>query len=135
MRLRIEKHRAERMDRFQIIEEPLDLASAVAKIPAGSRAAVIDCLTVWLGNLFYHYPDTSEAMHAHLDRFESALGKGAAELFIVTNEVGWGIVPADAISRRYQEIAGWLNRRIAAKADRVYLCVCGIPTVIKETCA
>jgi adenosylcobinamide kinase/adenosylcobinamide-phosphate guanylyltransferase len=129
MRSRIEKHRAERGDSFATIEVPLALAGALLRIPADCGVAVVDCLTVWLGNLMHRH-GTTESL-AEVDAFLAALGECACDLIIVTNELGMGVVPDNAMAREFRDSAGRLNQRMAAVADEVVLLVSGVPLVVK----
>ncbi len=132
MARRIEAHQLERGDEWVTVEEPVDLARAIKGIPSSMSAdatvVVVDCLTVWLGNLFHK---ESDAIDARIDSLVAAIASCPHELVIVTNEIGWGIVPADAETRRFRDIAGRLNQRVGRIATRVELVVCGIPVVIK----
>ena len=131
MRERIEKHREERAGFFKTIEEPYDLASALRHLPEGTRVACIDCLTVWLGNLMHRYADDRQQLDIAINSFLDALHRTPCDLLVVTNETGWGIVPENALAREFRDIAGGINRRVASIAEHVYLCVCGIPVVVK----
>ncbi len=127
---RIRRHQEERKDRFATMEEPLDLAGAVRRIPEGTGVAVIDCMTVWLGNLMHHQNVESEDAPS-IAAFLDAISMPPCDVVIVTNEVGSGLVPPDAMSRRFRDIAGYLNRKIASVADEVYLVACGLPLKLK----
>lgn len=127
---RIRRHQEERADRFQTLEEPLDLAGALRKIPEGTDVVLIDCLTVWLGNLMHkngQQPDPYEEVHAFLKTLETP----PCNLVIVTNELGSGIIPHDAMTRCYRDHAGWLNQDVAKRADNVLLVACGLPLALK----
>ena len=116
MSARIAKHRAERDSAFQTIEEPLELARAIST--AECDAMVVDCLTLWLSNLMHRGQDrTDETIAAARDQ--------SAELIVVTNEVGCGIVPENALAREFRDRAGILNQRFAEAADEVYWMVFG----------
>ena len=128
MRERIARHKRERADSFMCIEEPLDLAAALQKVPTGVEAVVIDCLAVWVGNLMHHQPSRE---HEFIERFIDGIGQIAFDLILVTNEVGMGIVPDNEMSRKYRDLLGTVNQRIAAVAHEVILMVSGIPLVIK----
>ncbi|MCL4234506.1 MAG: bifunctional adenosylcobinamide kinase/adenosylcobinamide-phosphate guanylyltransferase [Deltaproteobacteria bacterium] len=132
MARRIEEHQAERGDEWVTVEEPIDLARAVRGIPssasADATAVVVDCLTVWLGNLFHDEPDNVEA---RIDSLVAAVASSPHDLIIVSNEIGWGIVPADAETRLFRDVAGRLNQRVARIATHVELVVSGIPVTIK----
>ncbi|MFO7871148.1 MAG: bifunctional adenosylcobinamide kinase/adenosylcobinamide-phosphate guanylyltransferase [Kiritimatiellia bacterium] len=130
MAARIERHRSGRGDSFETIEEPLDPAGALARLPAGTDAALIDCLTVWVGNLMHKYGKETPSCREISD-FLEAVRKPPCELVIVTNETGMGIVPANEASRQYRDIAGRLNQDVATLADRVVFTLSGIPVQIK----
>jgi len=90
---------------------------------------LVDCLTLWLSNLMLAGAD----VEAEIVRLESALTAIAAPVVLVSNEVGFGIVPENALARRFRDAQGRLNQRMAARADRVVLMVAGLPLVVKET--
>ncbi len=127
---RIARHRIERAERFTTLEEPLDLAGALSRVPPDAGVALIDCLTVWLGNLMHRHGPQPEP-YAELDAFATALLHPPCPLIIVTNEVGSGIVPGDRESRCFRDHAGWLNQRVALLASRVILVACGLPLALK----
>jgi len=126
MAARIAEHRARRGVQWQTLEAPRDLAAALAAVPAGA-AVVIDCLTLWLSNVMLAGAD----LEAETGRFEHALGGCTGPVILVANEVGLGIVPENALARRFRDAAGRLNQRLAAVADRVVLLVAGIPKKVK----
>ena len=128
MRTRIDRHRAERGDRWTTIEAPMDLTGALAGLTADD-AVVVDCLTLWLSNL----------MHAEIDIGASvrdlviALAACPARVWLVGNEVGQGIVPDNALARRFRDEAGWMHQRLAAAADAVFRIVAGLPLRLKPS--
>ena len=126
MRARIGEHRARRGAGWRVIEAPRDLAGALTARSDGS-AMLVDCLTLWLSNLMLAQRD----IDAEMDRLEAALSGIARPLVLVSNEVGLGIVPDNALARRFRDAQGRLNQRIAARADRVVLMVAGLPLVVK----
>ena len=130
MKERIERHRRERGDLFATVEEPLDLAGAIGSLPSDTGVALVDCLTVWLGNLFHHLGEVDLEYPAIRD-FLKILEEPPFPLILVTNEVGMGLVPPDALSRRFRDLAGLLNQEVARRAHRVVFTLCGIPMVIK----
>jgi len=130
MARRIFRHKQERGDAFTTIEEPIRLAEALSGVPEDTQVAVIDCITVWLGNLI-HYCKIDEENCTPVDRFLEVLESPPCNVVIVTNEVGMGLVPADAVSRIYRDLIGSVNRRIATIADEVFFAVSGIPFKIK----
>jgi adenosylcobinamide kinase/adenosylcobinamide-phosphate guanylyltransferase len=131
MRARIARHREEREERFVTIEEPLDLAGAIRGLAGRADVVIVDCLTVWLGNLMHHRGADSPE-YREIDELLAALSSPPCEILLVTNEVGMGIIPIDAMTRRYRDLAGIINQRTAACADRVILMVSGIPVIIKQ---
>lgn len=124
MQERIARHRAERGPHWTTVEAPLDLVGALAALPAG-QVVLVDCLTLWLSNL----------MHAGRDLEAETAALGAAlrgrPVILIANEVGLGIVPDNALARRFRDEAGTLNQRVAARADRVVFMVAGLPMEAK----
>lgn len=127
MKERIAAHQKDRADRFITIEEPLDLAQAIQDLPASVEVCVVDCLTVWLGNLLYHKRDTSQ----EIQKLVAILKNPPCDILLVTNETGLGIIPSDAESRAFRDIAGWMNQDIAAISKNVILLVAGLPLALK----
>ena len=130
MRARIEKHREDRGEEFLTVEEPLDLARALGSLPDGIEVAVVDCLTVWLGNLVHRHEGEAGGF-PEVPAFVEVLRDPPCDLIIVTNEVGMGIVPANELARRFRDLAGTVNQAIATLADEVVLMVSGVPLVVK----
>jgi adenosylcobinamide kinase / adenosylcobinamide-phosphate guanylyltransferase len=128
---RITSHQQERGEHFMTIEEPYSLAEALKKVPVNTSIVVIDCLTVWVGNLMYRSENDAEGINQEINRFLEVLRTMSTDCICVTNEVGMGIVPENRDARFFRDIAGMVNRRVAALADHVFLCVCGIPHAIK----
>jgi len=126
MTARIAEHRGRRGGQWQTVEAPVDLAGAIANAPA-SAVVLVDCLTLWLNNLMFKGRD----IDAETQRLETALAARQAAAVLVSNEVGSGIVPDNAEARRFRDLQGRLNQRIAARADRVVLLVAGLPMVVK----
>lgn len=124
---RIAAHRAERGAGWTTIEEALDLASVVRRLAEDSRPILIDCLTLWLSNLMHRDRDVGDATAALL----TVLDERRGETVLVSNEVGLGIVPDNALARRFRDAQGTLNRRIAARADRVVFMAAGLPLTLK----
>jgi adenosylcobinamide kinase/adenosylcobinamide-phosphate guanylyltransferase len=133
---RIRRHREERDGRWHTLEEPVDLAGALRRLPAGTDLAVVDCLTVWLGNLVHRRGEAG--LTEDLGDFPEiaalleALSHPPCPLMLVTNEVGFGIIPGNAMARAFSGLAGRLNQAVAARADRVLLVVSGLPLVLKS---
>jgi adenosylcobinamide kinase/adenosylcobinamide-phosphate guanylyltransferase len=129
MRARIDRHRADRPDGWVTIEEPLDLAGGVGAA-APDDLLVVDCLTTWLGNVMFHDPllDVDAAVAAML----AAVAARTGHTVVITNEVGLGIVPGDAITREYRDVLGRINRELVAAADAAYLIVAGQALALSE---
>lgn len=130
MRRRIAAHQVERGRQFHTIEEPRNLAAAMTRIPAGTEVILVDCLTVWLGNLM-HANGSDKTWHPEIDEWLAVLKAPPANLVLVTNEVGMGLVPDTAMGRRFRDIQGTLNQKVAALADTVVFVACGLPLLLK----
>ena len=125
---RIRHHRSQRSDRFTTHECPHDLAGELSRLNQAGRTLLVDCLTLWLGHWIEADPDLwQEQRQALLDRLVDM----RAELILVSNEVGLGVVPMGALSRRFVDEAGWLHQDIAQRADRVTFVVAGLPQRLK----
>ena len=124
---RIAAHRARRGASWRTIEAPRDLAHSLRTCKAAP--VLVDCLTLWLSNLMLAGADIDAAF----DRLHDALTTINAPVVTVANEVGSGIVPDHALGRRFRDMQGLLNQRIAARADRVVLVVAGLPLALKGT--
>ena len=130
MKQRIEAHRKERRNSFVTIEEPLNIADAVVSLGDDVEVIVVDCLTVWLGNVL-HKNAENPSKPVEIDSFLEILGNPPCDMFIVTNEVGMGIVPHNELARKFRDIAGFVNQQVARIADSVVFMVSGIPVIIK----
>jgi len=133
-RKRIEIHRKNRDPRFKTTEESINLASALEQSFSAGHAAVLECITTWLGNIFFKLPQTERESFAlsELDVVFSLLeARRENILFIVSNELGLGLVPPDTENRSYRDIHGRLNQRIAGRADEAYFIISGIPMRLK----
>jgi adenosylcobinamide kinase/adenosylcobinamide-phosphate guanylyltransferase len=124
---RIARHKAERSSEWTSFEEPLDIASLIRKIDKEHAVLLIDCLTLWVTNLMLGGRDTK----AEGDTLLHALCSCRAEVFIVSNEVGLGIVPDNALARQFRDEAGRLNQKVASIADEVYFMAAGLPLKMK----
>jgi adenosylcobinamide kinase/adenosylcobinamide-phosphate guanylyltransferase len=124
---RIAVHLAERGERWTNLEAPLDLAGALNSLAPG-EIAVVDCLTLWLSNSMLAEDDNHGA---RLDALPVAISECPARLWLVSNEVGWGVVPDNALARRFRDEAGRLHQRVAEMAQEVVLVVAGLPLVLK----
>lgn len=127
MRERIARHRADRGPNWQAVEAPLELAEAIATQNAPDNVLLVDCLTLWLTNMMLAERDVSAAV----DRLTAAIAEVKGQLILVSNEVGWGIVPDNALARRFRDEAGRVNQRVAAAVDEAQLLVAGLPIRLK----
>lgn len=125
MEERIVRHRAERRGEWHTVEAPLDLVPAVTH--AASGTVLVDCCTLWLSNLILAEREVEAEIHALV----AALTRCPANVHLVSNEVGSGIVPDYPLGRRFRDEQGRLNQRLAAAADRVELIVAGLPLSLK----
>lgn len=122
MRARIDAHRAERPN-WPTIEAPIELAKAVDAVDR-ETTIVVDCLTVWVGTLFHHWPEHAERSPRYAELID-ALARRTAATFVVSNEVGWGLHPETAMGRNYRDELGRLNQQVAAIAETSLLMVAG----------
>ncbi|MCC6345653.1 MAG: bifunctional adenosylcobinamide kinase/adenosylcobinamide-phosphate guanylyltransferase [Nitrospirales bacterium] len=127
MEERIARHKEERAEEWAVHEEPVRVATLLEEIHTVYDVLLLDCLTLWVSNLLLGDRD----IEAETGAFLKAVSACSASLFIVSNEVGWGIVPDNALSRKFRDAAGSLNQKVAAAADEVYLVTAGIPLRIK----
>lgn len=125
MRARIAEHRAGRPAGWETVDAPLDLPETIAA--HAGRPILVDCLTLWLTNLILAERDTAQAGAALL----AACERASAPLVLVGNEVGLGIVPDNALARRFRDEAGRLHQALAARAGRVVFMVAGLPMQVK----
>jgi len=125
MRERIAQHRKERGPDFVTIEEPLDLAPVILAQQEALDVLVIDCLTLWLSNVMLG------GQEPRFDPLIEVAAESPMQCILVTNEVGCGIVPDNALARRFRDLAGILNQKAAARASAVYWMVFGVPLRVK----
>ncbi|MEM9010148.1 MAG: bifunctional adenosylcobinamide kinase/adenosylcobinamide-phosphate guanylyltransferase [Pseudomonadota bacterium] len=128
MAARIALHRARRGERWQTVEAPLDLAKALNEVDRG-QVVLIDCLTLWLSNLMH----AGDPVEPAVDDLLAAAAEPSRPVVCVSNEVGLGIVPENALARRFRDAQGALNQRVAAAAGLVVFVAAGLPLVLKGT--
>ncbi|MDG1115831.1 MAG: bifunctional adenosylcobinamide kinase/adenosylcobinamide-phosphate guanylyltransferase [Flavimaricola sp.] len=126
MQAKIDRHKDDRGTGWRTVEEPVDLASALSTV-SGGEAVLIDCATLWLTNIILGEAD---AAAAEADLLE-AVARCPAPVIIVSNEVGAGIVPENALARTFRNAQGKLNQRLAGQADTVIAVMAGLPLVLK----
>ncbi|HUA51438.1 MAG TPA: bifunctional adenosylcobinamide kinase/adenosylcobinamide-phosphate guanylyltransferase [Candidatus Sulfotelmatobacter sp.] len=124
---RIAQHRARRGAAWTTVEEPLELERALRAHARADRPILVDCLTLWLTNLMLAGRDPATATATLID----TLPRLAGPVVFVSNEVGLGIVPDNALARRFRDAAGRLNQAVAAACQRVVLVAAGLPLVLK----
>lgn len=132
MRDRVARHRAERQNRWRTREAPLALAEAVKNLGEAADVLLVDCLTLWISNRILQQPDETQLLSA-AEKLVGAFAAAKCPIVVVSNEVGTGIVPENALARTYRDAVGTVNRIVAASADTVIWMVAGIPVPIKGT--
>lgn len=128
MEARIAHHRERRPGGWALVEEPLALATVLRAQAAPGRCLLVDCLTLWLGNLL---AADAPRMAQEIDALYATLPTLPGEILLVSNEVGWGIVPDNALARRFRDEAGRLHQQLATLCDHVTLVVAGLPLALK----
>lgn len=124
---RIFEHKKERGEQWHTIECPLAIVAEIERLTDQSPVIVVDCLTVWLGNLMHYEWDAAQ----QTEQLIQVLSASKSNIYLVSNEVGQGVVPEHAMGRQFRDLQGRLNQRVASIADRVELLVAGIPLVLK----
>jgi adenosylcobinamide kinase/adenosylcobinamide-phosphate guanylyltransferase len=127
MTARIRRHRVRRGTRWRLIEAPLDLAAALEGVPAGRATVLVDCLTLWLGNLLMAERDIA----AERKQLLGVLRQQRTPTVLVSGESGLGGIAANALARRFADAQGALNQALARIATDVVLVAAGIPLVLK----
>lgn len=130
MKDRIARHREERGDSWDTAEEPIDIVNILAHSKK-YNVILIDCLTLWLCNIMHDGKPDDETIMKHIQTLAESLTSSDTKIIAVTNELGLGVIPGDPLSRRFTDLAGIMNQRIAAAADRVVITISGIPLTIK----
>ncbi len=127
MTSRIAAHVARRGPAWRTVEEPLELAAAIVAADKGDNFILVDCITLWLTNMLLGEHDIA----AHTERLLEVVGGCKGPLVLVSNEVGLGIVPENALARRFRDEAGVLNQKLAQVCERVVLVTAGLPLQLK----
>lgn len=131
---RIAHHRARRPAHWGLVEADVDLAGVIAATDDGRTCILVDCLTLWLANVICpadEEPNDDDGA-ARIDALETTLAHAKGPIIVVSNEIGMGVVPMGAMTRRYVDELGRLNQRVAALAREVTLMVAGLPMVVKS---
>jgi adenosylcobinamide kinase/adenosylcobinamide-phosphate guanylyltransferase len=129
MRARIDRHRRDRGDAFETIEEPVALVETLSGLD-GHDVVVVDCITHWLSNLLLRKMSQNEIL-AEVDRLTAVLKQRRFEAILVSNEVGMSIHPATELGRAFVEVVGFAHQRLSGVADDLYLAILGIVTEIR----
>ncbi|MEC3950757.1 bifunctional adenosylcobinamide kinase/adenosylcobinamide-phosphate guanylyltransferase [Sphingobium sp. HWE2-09] len=124
---RIARHRATRGPRWRTVDAPIALAAAITDHSRADVVILVDCLTLWASNLLLGEEDVPSAITA----LTSAIAHAPGRIILVTNEVGLGIVPDNALARRFRDMAGDINQAVAACADSAIFVAAGLPMVLK----
>jgi adenosylcobinamide kinase / adenosylcobinamide-phosphate guanylyltransferase len=129
MRERIENHKKQRAKDWDTFEEPIKVVAVIKEIKGKYCSIIIDCLTLWLSNIMSVNTDVLDEIEKLVLTLRDA--SSLSHICVVSNEVGMGIVPDNELARRFRDMAGLSNQRIAEIADEVYLLVSGIPLKVK----
>jgi len=127
---RVENHKKVRGPEWQTIEEPVEIVKKIKDCRRDGEVILIDCLTLWLYNLLMKWNNDLRIID-ETENLIDIIKQSQASIILVSNEVGMGIVPADPLSRRYRDLLGTMNQRIAEALDTVIFMVSGIPIFLK----
>ena len=130
MAKRIENHKKKRGMDWQTVEEPIEIAEAIKQHGDRVEVILLDCITLWLSNLLMRQKSDHEVLN-ETGRLIDTVKQGQASFIFVSNEVGMGIVPIDPLGRRFRDLSGMANQKIAEVVDRVVFMVSGIPMFLK----
>ncbi|MGV8837117.1 bifunctional adenosylcobinamide kinase/adenosylcobinamide-phosphate guanylyltransferase [Cellvibrio sp.] len=130
MARRIEHHQHNRPSEWRLRECPLDLATALQEETQQSQTILVDCLTLWLNNQLFEYPE--QDFSVLFDALVNSLSANNANVIFVANEVGLGIIPLGEVSRKFVDEAGRLNQQLAQIADKVLFVAAGLPLALKD---
>ncbi|MGD0915805.1 MAG: bifunctional adenosylcobinamide kinase/adenosylcobinamide-phosphate guanylyltransferase [Thermodesulfobacteriota bacterium] len=131
MAQRIEQHKKMRGPEWQTIEEPIKIVERIKECGEGVEVILMDCITLWLSNLLTREKTDLKIMD-EMTRFVEMIKQTPTSFIVVSNEVGMGIVPADPLGRRFRDLSGMANQKIAEAANTVIFMVSGIPIFLKS---
>ncbi len=131
MQRKIERHQSDRPSTWTTIEETIKLGQAIHSAASTADLILIDCLTLFASNLLERFGEETAVSHHEVDALCAALTSAPCSIVLVSNEVGHGVVPAFALGRRFRNLNGAINQRIAAQADNVFFVIAGLPLVLK----
>jgi adenosylcobinamide kinase/adenosylcobinamide-phosphate guanylyltransferase len=132
MQARVDNHQQERGPHWETREACLDLPDFLASPPESYGVILVDCLTMWLSNLMLKEGSKPSEIRSESERLAQALAAIRTPTILVSNEVGWGIVPDNPLAREFRDQVGWLHQKVAQAADLVVLVVAGLPVVVKS---
>ena len=127
---RVRLHKEARGPKWQLREEPLEIADILESSGCNVEAVLIDCMTIWLSNVLLKKGE--EKVPVYQNALLEALARTDQSIIIVSNEVGTGIVPEHPLGRQYRDMAGYLNQKLSAVADKVVMTVAGLPIFLKQ---
>lgn len=127
---RIRKHKQSRGDSWTTVEVPTKVSDWLVEEGSHYSSIVVDCLTLWLNNLLRDSVRPAQ-VPTHVKKFLKAIRACPGQVVVVSNELGLGLVPGDATSRQFRDLAGRMNQLVAAEADEVYMLVSGLPFRLK----
>jgi adenosylcobinamide kinase/adenosylcobinamide-phosphate guanylyltransferase len=130
MAVRVEQHRKARGPEWETCEEPIKVVEKIRSYGDKVEVILLDCLTLWLTNLLIKWDDDRKVMD-EVERLAIAVKESPPSLILVTNEVGMGIVPVEPLARRFRDLAGLANQRLAEAVDTVVFMISGIPMFLK----
>jgi adenosylcobinamide kinase/adenosylcobinamide-phosphate guanylyltransferase len=131
MLAKIERHRAERPSHWATVEEPLELGQAIRTGAMDGDLVLVDCLTLFAANLLEEHGEDEAGLQSPIDNLCAVLGAVPCSVVLVSNEVGSGVVPEYASGRRFRDLVGEINQRVAETADAVLFMVAGLPLALK----
>ena len=129
MQARIEHHQAQRQQHWTVIEEPLYLADCLIELDQPNQLILVDCLTLWMSNLLMH--ENAELQLQQCQKLLDILPILQAEVVLVSNETGLGVIPMGEISRKFVDESGRLHQQLGQIAEKVIFCVAGFPMMLK----
>ncbi|MDY7038624.1 MAG: bifunctional adenosylcobinamide kinase/adenosylcobinamide-phosphate guanylyltransferase [Thermodesulfobacteriota bacterium] len=132
MKERIIRHQAERDRAWLTVEEPLNIAAVIEKLNDQNKVILLDCLTLWINNLFMEYGDDQKKIESSVEDIVKHLPGMRGAIIVVSNEVGSGIIPDNPLARRYRDMVGSANQRIASISKKVVTVIAGLPFILKD---
>lgn len=131
MEQRVRRHRKERSQNWITIETPIRLPEIIAENNQKGNVVLIDCLTLWISNIILENNNVDKT-ELYIEKLKLSLDDIQCPIVLVSNEVGSGIVPENRLARQFRDVVGFVNQKIAARADQVIWMVAGIPVLVKQ---